>query len=108
MSRRVKLVLMTAPADVAVQLCRTLLEERLVACGNVVPAVTSVYVWDGAVQEDSESLLVLKTVESKVDQLLDRTADLHPYEVPEILVLDVASGHRPYLDWVVRETEPME
>ena len=98
---RVRVVLVTAPsADVGRALARSVVEAGLAACVNVVPGVTSVYRWDGAVQEDDEVLLVLKTTDTGVDALRGRVLELHPYDVPEFLVLPVTDGSRPYLDWV--------
>ncbi len=88
----------------AAELCRTLVSERLVACGNIVPGVRSIYRWEGHLEDEPECVLVLKTVKSKVSDLLIRVPELHPYEVPEVLVLRIESGHQPYLDWVYRET----
>jgi periplasmic divalent cation tolerance protein len=97
--------LVTAPStDVGVDLCRRLVEERLAACGNVVPGIRSIYRWEGRVMDEVEVLLVLKTVQGRVPELIARTRELHPYDVPEILVLDVKAGHMPYLEWVKRET----
>jgi periplasmic divalent cation tolerance protein len=97
----VHVVLMTVPsADVAERVVRTLVDERLVACGNILPGLTSIYRWQGAVQTDPEVLVILKTVAARVPALLERAPELHPYEVPEVLVLPVAAGHKPYLQWV--------
>lgn len=96
-----RVVLVAAPdADTARALARTLVEERLAACGNVIPGVVSVYRWQGAVQEQGEALLVLKTSREAVERLSARVAELHPYEVPEVLALDVDYGNRPYLEWL--------
>jgi periplasmic divalent cation tolerance protein len=92
--------------DVAEHLVTTLVEERLVACGNIVPGLVSVFRWQGAVERETETLVVLKTVESAVPVLLRRANELHPYEVPEILVVPVEAGHGPYLDWVVESVDP--
>ena len=100
-----RVALVTAPSPtVGADLCRALVEERLAACGNVVPGIRSIYRWEGQVVDEAEVLLVLKTVREKVPELIARTRELHPYEVPEILVLDVEAGHMPYLEWVTRET----
>ena len=100
-----RVALVSAPtAAVGADLCRTLVEERLAACGYVVPGVRSIDRWEGRMADEPEVLLVLKTVQSRVQKLIARTRELHPYEVPEILVLDVETGHAPYLDWVTRET----
>ena len=100
------------PADVSVVLCtcptvaaghalaHTLLEERLVACVNMVDGVRSIYRWDGAICEDNEVLLVIKTTTDKLSELTTRIANIHPYDVPEVLALPTIAGHSPYLDWV--------
>jgi periplasmic divalent cation tolerance protein len=103
----VRIVLVTAPSgEVARDLARRLLEERLVACGNVVPGLTSVYRWEGSVQEDEEVLLILKCHVSTLARLVERTAELHPYELPEILALPVSEGLPGYVAWVGRECRP--
>jgi periplasmic divalent cation tolerance protein len=101
----VRLVLATAPAaDVAERMVRTLVEERLAACGNIVPGIVSIYRWQGAVQRDAEVMVVLKTTAASVPSLLARLPALHPYQVPEILVVRVEDGNRSYLEWVAAET----
>ena len=96
-----RVVLVAAPdAETARSIARTLVEERLAACGNVVSGVTSVYRWKGAVQEDAEALLVLKTSRQTMERLSARVIELHPYEVPEVLALDVAYGSAAYLEWL--------
>ena len=67
---------------------------------NVVPGVVSVYRWKGAVQRDDELLLVMKTRAEKVEALRARLLALHSYELPEVVVLSIAGGHAPYLDWI--------
>jgi periplasmic divalent cation tolerance protein len=94
-------VLVTAPsADSAAAMARTLVEEGLCACGNVVPGVRSIYRWEGKVQDDAEALLVLKTERRLVPELKARLPALHPYQVPELLVLAVEGGLPAYLEWV--------
>ena len=98
----VRVALMTAPnVQVAETLVRTLVDEELVVCGNIVPGITSIYRWQGAVECESEVFIVLKTTAAQVPALLQRAPELHPYEVPELLVLDVTEGHPPYLRWVL-------
>ena len=105
MDPSVRVVLMTAPsAEEAVSIVNRLVEERLVACGNVVPGLRSIYRWKGEVHDDPEVLVVLKTMEGSVRAVIERAAELHSYDVPEILVLPVLAGHGPYLDWVRDET----
>mgnify|MGYP002351831243 CR=1 FL=1 len=103
----VRVVLCTVPdREVALRLSRALVEERLVACVNLLPQVTSVYRWEGAVQEDTELLLMMKTQAARVEALTARVVALHPYDVPEVLVLPVSGGSEAYLGWVRAETAP--
>lgn len=99
-------VLVTCPLDRSGPLARALVQERLVACVNRLPEVTSVYRWEGEVQEDSESLLVMKTTSKGFPRLRDRVLELHPYDLPEILALPVVDGLPGYLSWVVDEVSP--
>ena len=100
-----RVVLVTAPdEEVAAGICRGLLEEGLVACGNMVPGVRSLYRWQGEIHDETEVLIVLKTDRQRVAELVRRLPAVHPHEVPEVLVLAVEAGHAPYLEWVSRET----
>ncbi len=95
------LVLITFPEDgdvVAFATC--LVDERLAACVNVLPAVESVYRWDGAVARARERQLIVKTTAARVEALRARVRDLHPYETPEFLQLPVTGGDDRYLAWV--------
>ncbi len=94
-------VFVTLPdREAAVALARQVVEERIAACGNVIPNVTSVYRWDGKMKEEEEVLLILKTSESRAASLVARIAELHSYEVPEILTFPVSGGSEAYLGWV--------
>lgn len=96
-------VLVTAPdAEVAARLARTLVEEKLAACGNVVPGLRSLYRWKGAIEDASEVLLVLKTARDRLRDLSDRVRALHPYEVPEVVALPIVGGNEEYLDWIIQ------
>lgn len=95
-----RVVLTTIPEATAEPLVRKLVEERLVACGNILPASVSVYRWRGEVERAAESLVVLKTTAAAVPRLIERVPELHPYEVPEVLVLPVTGGLDAYLDWI--------
>jgi periplasmic divalent cation tolerance protein len=95
------IVLTTVPEDLdAAALARTLVEERLAACVNILPPMTSVYRWEGRVEEAAEQQLVIKTTSGAVSALQERLADLHPYDVPELLVLPVTGGSDSYLSWL--------
>ncbi len=97
-------VIMTAPdAKTAEMLGHTLVSERLAACANVVPKIVSMYWWDGELQRDDEAMVILNTVQQRAEALEARAVELHPYSVPEVLVLPVSSGHEPYLAWVGNE-----
>jgi periplasmic divalent cation tolerance protein len=96
-----RVVLTTAAnAEEAARLARTLVEERLAACATMIPAVQSIYHWQGQVESASETLLLLKTGPDQLAALEARLIELHSYETPEFLVLNVESGSRPYLDWL--------
>lgn len=95
----VVLTTMGADADAAA-LARTLVEEGLAACVNVLPPMTSFYRWKGAVEQDREQQLIIKTTAGRVAALEARLRALHPYEVPEFLVLRVAGGSDAYLEWL--------
>ncbi len=92
--------LVTTPPERAHPIAAALVERELVACVNIVAAVQSVYRWEGAVQHDVESLLVIKTTRDAVAALNDALRELHPYEVFELVALDVAGGSPDYLDWI--------
>jgi len=99
-------VLMTAPdMDTARRIARALVDDRLIACANLLPGVTSIYRWQGGTEEAAEVLVVMKTRPALLDRLIARAAALHPYEVPELLALPVAGGLEAYCRWVAEETE---
>lgn len=101
MSRGTRLILTTfADEPSASVVMRTLLEERLIACGNMIPGVRSVYRWKGAVEESSEVQVLLKTDQDHASRCMERLAQLHPYEVPEILLLEPETVSDPYAAWV--------
>ncbi|MFT6142474.1 MAG: periplasmic divalent cation tolerance protein [Myxococcota bacterium] len=99
-----RVVLCNCPPDKAVDIARVVVQEKLAACVNLLP-VRSIYVWDGELQDDAEVTLVLKTASETVNLLRDRLLALHPYDVPEVVVLtvDAAASAPDYVSWV-RET----
>ena len=103
-----RIVMTTAVSpDEAARLGRTLVEERLVACATFVPAVQSIYRWQGQIESSAETLLLLKTAADRLLALEARLHELHSYQTPEFLVLTIQSGSHPYLAWLegcLRET----
>ena len=83
---------------------RTLVEERLVACGHQLAAIRSVYRWEGVVHDEAEARVALHTRRSLVSEVVARTSELHPYDVPCVIALPLVGGNPDYLRWVVRET----
>ena len=97
----ITMAIVTAPSlDVAERLVTAIVEERLAACGNIVPGVTSIYHWNGALQRDSEVLIIFKTTRAVLARLMARVEEIHPYDVPEVLALPVAAGLEAYTTWV--------
>jgi periplasmic divalent cation tolerance protein len=100
----VVLVLSTAPDDGSAEtLARTLVDERLAACVNVHAPMVSIYRWKGAVERDRERQLVIKTTRGTLPALEKRLRELHPYELPEFIVVAASGGSQNYLDWVAQE-----
>ncbi|EXJ16663.1 divalent-cation tolerance protein CutA [Imhoffiella purpurea] len=101
MHSRHRLLLCTCPdPETAQALAERLVDERLAACVNILPGIRSVYRWEDAVQQDSETLLLVKTGAERVSELIERLRELHPYEVPEIIALPITEGLSDYLSWV--------
>jgi len=98
-------VLVTAAsADGATQIGRALVDERLAACANVVGPIRSIYRWQGAVEEGSEHLILVKARATDVDRIAARVRELHAYEVPEIIALPIRGGSPAYLAWLAEST----
>ena len=94
-------ILVTASSmDEAANIGRTLVEEGLAACANIVEGVRSIYRWKGEVCDDRECLMVIKTTAANFDAIEKRVRELHSYEVPEVIALTIVKGSKPYLDWV--------
>ncbi len=103
------LVLTTVPNEnIATQIARQLVEERLAACVTLSSPAQSFYWWEGTLTQDQEWMLLIKTKESLYPELEKRLKELHPYTVPEILALPVAQGASSYLEWLEKETKRSE
>ncbi|MEO5338033.1 MAG: divalent-cation tolerance protein CutA [Magnetospirillum sp. WYHS-4] len=99
------LVYITAPGrDEAARIGRAVVEARLAACANVIPGMTSFYWWQGALQEDQEAVLILKTRPDLVDALTAKVKELHGYQVPCVVALPIEKGNPDFLDWINEET----
>jgi periplasmic divalent cation tolerance protein len=90
----------TANPEEAARLGRALVEERLAACATLIPAVQSIYRWQGEIESSAETLLLLKTGPEQLASLEARLRELHSYQTPEFLVLEVEAASQPYLDWL--------
>jgi periplasmic divalent cation tolerance protein len=95
------IALTTLPADAdAGEFGRTLVDERLAACVNLLPVMESIYRWEGKIEFEAERQLIIKTTSDKVSDLWDRVRELHPYEVPEFVVIPIVDGNEAYLKWI--------
>ena len=98
-------ILTTVPADDRGEaIGQALVDERLAACVNILPPMTSIYRWRGVVGRESERQLIIKTTPQRIEALRARLSALHPYELPEFIVLRVADGGEEYLKWIGRES----
>ena len=103
------IVLMTASnQEEAKKIVITLLEERLIACANIMDSISSFFWWQGKIETEKEALVIMKSRESLFNKLSQRVVDLHSYEVPEILAIPVVNGLESYLDWIGDCLEPVK
>lgn len=99
------LIYVTTPdRDEAIRIARTVIGDRLAACANVLGAMTSVFRWEGAVQEEGEVALILKTEDSVVPRLTERIQELHTYTCPCVVAIPITAGNPAFLDWIAEET----
>lgn len=94
----------TGDAAEARRIGRVLVEERLAACANVHQPVTSIYRWQGAVEEDSEAALIAKTMQERLPALVERVTALHSYDCPCVVSWPLSGGNPAFLDWIAAET----
>jgi periplasmic divalent cation tolerance protein len=90
----------TCPPDKAEGIAASIVESRLAACVNILPGITSVYTWEGKLNKDSESLLVIKTNRKIYDAFETKIKEIHPYDVPEIICVPIELGSQAYLSWL--------
>lgn len=103
----IRVVLVTAPVSEAEKLAHTLVEEKLAACANLLPGITSLYWWEGKLNRDSETLIVFKARSQNMKKLLARLKQLHSYKVPEFLALPVREANPDYIKWAATESTPV-
>jgi periplasmic divalent cation tolerance protein len=102
---RVLVAVSTAPdRDTARAIARTLVEERLAACVNLVEPIESIYRWQGQIEQSAEVMMIVKTTRSRLPALERRLRELHPYELPELLAWESAGGSADFIDWVIAQT----
>lgn len=100
-----RVVLCTVPTSKSEQMSQILLEEKLIACVNIIPGVKSMYWWDGKIQTDSEDLLIMKTKDELVEELTEKIKEVHPYDIPEVIALKVKDGNNDYIDWILKSVK---
>lgn len=105
-SEPIRIVFVTCPPGLGHELLRRLVEERLVAGGNIVSGVRSIYRWKDEVCDEPEEVLLMETAASRVEAMTARLREIHPYEVPKILTFEPKEGPADYLAWVREETRP--
>lgn len=96
-----QIVLCTCPSNkVANDIAETLVKQSIAACVNIISNVTSVYQWQGSIERDTETQLIIKSKTAIFEQLADTITQLHPYDVPEIIAVDISNGNQDYLTWL--------
>lgn len=100
------LALVTCPANHADALAEALVTSGVAACVNMVPGIRSVYRWQGSLCHDDETLLLIKHARAQFEALRQQVLALHPYELPEIIAVDIDRGHAPYLAWLLAASSP--
>ena len=101
MPTNLQIVLCTVPdQQTGERIASSLVSDQLAACVNIVPGITSVYRWKGAVEQDREALLLIKTRQDSWQSLEARIRELHPYELPEIIAVPIHTGQKDYIEWI--------
>jgi periplasmic divalent cation tolerance protein len=101
----IRVVLVSIPRDEANKLAKSLVENHLAACINVVPKIESYFWWDNKLEHKDEALLIIKTTQQRFDELRAWVVTNHSYELPEIISLPISDGLSDYIEWVKKETE---
>lgn len=106
MDELVDITITAGDAEWLAGLTRRLVEDKLVACGNIIPTIRSIYAWQDSVEDEAEALVILHTRREQVPAVIERVTQEHPYDTPQILVLPVAGANTGYRDWLVASTSP--
>jgi periplasmic divalent cation tolerance protein len=99
-----EVVVTAAEAEWLAGFTRTVVEERLAACGHLIAPIRSIYRWEGAMNDEAEARVALHTRRSLVPAVVERTQELHPYDIPCVIALSLTGGSPEYLRWIVEET----
>ncbi len=106
MQEKILVMITTGSEEEGARIAEALLEERLIACANLIGGIRSLYRWKGKVCDDRETLMLCKTERNLFPRLSQRVKSLHSYEVPEIIGFPLVEGWQPYLEWIEQETTP--
>jgi len=101
----IRVVLVSIPREEANKLARSLVENHLAACINVVPKIESYFWWNNKLEHDEEALLIIKTTQQRFDELRAWVVENHPYDLPEVISLPLSDGLSDYIEWVKKETK---
>lgn len=107
MSNKTPIVILysTAPSkEEAEAIASDLVKNKLAACCNVIPAINSIYVWEGKLNNEGEVLMILKSRESLIERIAARVKELHSYKVPEVIAMPIVGGSAEYINWVLENT----
>ena len=91
--------------DEATKIGQELVTSKLAACVNILDHMHSIYLWEGEIQNDKEVVIIAKTTEDRVPDLIEKVRSMHSYECPCIVSLPVSGGHQPFLDWIAKEVK---
>lgn len=99
-----RVIFCTTPVGKAEEYSEILLNEKLVACVNIVPKIKSKYYWEGKICTDEEELMIIKTKSELIDKIIEKIKEIHQYEVPEIISFEIKEGSYEYLNWITNVT----